>query len=166
MKMSETWSILSPNRTRSPARSQVYTNQCSKTGTVLSLEVREHSLSCSRHFLGANIRYSLVTALHCTSFLSRHFSSFTVQQRHLFVDIFKILDSYWATRLCPAYWRLLIGRQIVNIAKGSHPSIWLGKFKSRLHSKTLISQNTNIYILVLLKKRFGEFFLHSLSKIN
>jgi hypothetical protein len=108
-----------------------------KNGTVLV-----SSSSSSRHFSPAKIRYSLITALHCTSFLPPILYAVAPP----FVDNLKILDSYWATSCDSADWRRLIGRLIVKIVKESHPSIWLGKSKSRLHFKNLLLlKTTNIY---------------------
>ncbi len=149
--MAETWSKLSWNRTRSLARSQTYTNQCSK------LELFSHLSSSSRHFSRAKMRYSLVTALYCTSFLSPIFPPFLYISA-TFVNILKILDSYWAKkiwsrrlkapdwsincknrqRISPEYlaWKIQKSSSFLNFYFSSHPHV----FK------------------VLLKKHSGEFF--------
>jgi hypothetical protein len=72
-KMAETWSMLSWNRTRSLARSQTYTNQCSKTGTVpSSFFFFPPFFSCQNALFVSNC-----TTLYFVSFT--HFSSFSVQ---------------------------------------------------------------------------------------
>ncbi len=142
--MAETWSMLSWNRTRSLARSWMYTNQCSKTGTVLSLEVK--------------MRYSLVTALYCTSFLSPIFPSFLYSSA-IFCWYFKnsrflLGDKIWSRRLKAPDWSIdCKNRQRIS------PEYLARKIqKSSSFLKNFYFSTHQHIFLVLLKRHFGEFF--------